>query len=284
MPETVSVTMHPLEPMTFKLLFAFYFLSFMVFIMYAISRKEGIGKLAALLLMVGLAANTVNLVARGIAAGRVPFSNLYESLLIFMWGIAFCLLWVVLAWRIYLAGAVVMPIVLAMTVFTLTVERNIESLMPALKSEWMTYHVAMAILSYGAFTVSFALAVMYLFRELLEKKGSRSRLLEAIPDLKKLDLLIYRVIAFAFPFLVMLIITGAIWAEKAWGQYWSWDPKETWSLITMFVYTGFLHARFFLKWRGKACAVFAIVGFASVIFCYLGVNLLLPGLHSYGGR
>jgi cytochrome c-type biogenesis protein CcsB len=177
-----------------------------------------------------------------------------------------------------------MPLVIGMAVFSLSVERQIENLMPALKSEWLTYHVATAILAYGAFAVSFGLAILYLFREHLEKKKSESPILKHIPDRERLDILIYRVIAFAFPFLVLLIITGAIWAEEAWGQYWSWDPKETWSLITMFVYAGFLHARYFFNWRGRACAIFAIVGFVSIIFCYLGVNLFLSGLHSYGGR
>lgn len=278
-----TLKIHPLEPVTFKIFFTFYFLSFIIFIVYAIWKKESLGRAATVLLAIGLAANTVNLVARGIAAGRVPFSNLYESLLIFTWGIAACILYVTIFWRIYIAGAVTLPIVLAMTVYSISVERNIESLMPALKSDWMVYHVATAIIAYGAFAVSFGLALLYLYREFLEKRKRGSRILEMIPDLKKLDALIYRVIAFAFPFMVLLIITGAIWAEQAWGQYWSWDPKETWSLITMLIYAGFLHARYFLKWRGRPCAIFAIAGFACVIFCYLGVNLFLSGLHSYGG-
>ncbi|MDQ7826717.1 MAG: c-type cytochrome biogenesis protein CcsB [Candidatus Eremiobacteraeota bacterium] len=279
-----SIKMHPLEPLSFQAFFGLYFLSLVAYLFYAFTKRESAGKAATALLVLGLLANTVNLVARGIEAGRVPFANLYESLLIFIWGIALCLLWCTLRWRIHLAGALVMPLVFAMACFALTVDSEIEPLMPALRSNWITYHVATAIVAYGAFAYSFALAVIYLIREHMEKDGSSSPLLERLPGLEKLDRLIYKVIAFGFPFLVLLIITGAIWAERAWGRYWSWDPKETWSLITMFIYAGFLHARFFLKWRGRTTALFAIIGFASVVFCYLGVNLLLPGLHSYGRR
>jgi cytochrome c-type biogenesis protein CcsB len=280
----MNVTMHPLEPATFKMFFVLYFLSFVLYLAYALSRKEPLGKAATYILAAGIAANTVNLVARGIEAGRVPFSNLYESLLIFMWGIAFCLLWSVVRWRLYLVGIIIMPIILAMLVYSLTVERNIQSLMPALKSNWMVYHVATAIIAYGSFAMSFAVALLFLLRDYLEKKKSTSALLEMIPELPSLDRLIYRIIAFGFPFLVLLIITGAIWAEKAWGTYWSWDPKETWSFVTMLVYAGFLHSHYFMKLKGRTCALFAVIGFVSVIFCYIGVNLLLPGHHSYGAR
>jgi cytochrome c-type biogenesis protein CcsB len=281
---THDMTMHPLEPVTFKLFFVLYFFCFVFFLAYAVTKKESLGLAATAILGAGLLANVANLVARGVAAGRVPFSNLYESLLIFMAGITLCLFLFTLKWRIYLIGMIIMPFVLGMAIFSLTVERSIESLMPALKSDWMVYHVATAIIAYGAFAVSFGMAILYLVREYLERKKSASRFLDMIPDLEKLDVLIYRVIAFGFPFLVLLIITGAIWAEKAWGQYWSWDPKETWSLITMLIYAGFLHARYFLNWRGRICTILAIIGFMCVIFCYIGVNLFLSGLHSYGGK
>lgn len=279
-----SFKMHPLEPLTFKIFFLFYFISFIFYVIYSINKKDSIGKAGTILLGIGLLFNTINLILRGIEAGRVPFSNFYESLIIFIWGIAACLLWAVAAWRLYIAGVAVMPIILVTSAYSLTTNRNIEPLMPALQSNWMAYHVATAIIAYGAFANSFGLALLYLFRENLEKKNSKSRLLEKIPDLKKLDLLIYKVIAFGFPFLVLLVITGAVWAEIAWGSYWQWDPKETWSLITVFIYAGFLHARLFLKWRGRTCALFAVIGFISVIICYLGVNLFLSGLHSYGGK
>ena len=275
--------MHPLEMPTFILLFVLYVLSLLFFALYSIGNREASAKTAAVFLVLGLIANTVNLVARGFTAGRVPFSNLYESLLIFSWGIAACLLWVIFAWRISIIGTVIMPIIVAMATFAFFLDKGINSLPPALHSAWMTYHVATAIVAYGAFAVSCGLAILYLIRERLEKESSQASILSSIPELKKLDVLIYRVIAFAFPFMGLLIITGAIWAEQAWGQYWIWDPKETWALITLLIYAGFLHARFFLKWRGRPCAIFAIVGFVSVIVCYLGVNLFLSGLHSYGG-
>jgi cytochrome c-type biogenesis protein CcsB len=276
--------MHPLEPATFQAAFYLFFASFAAFLLYIAVKRDRAGKTALLLLGTATLSLTVNLVARGIEAHRVPFSNLYESLLIFMWGISLILIWCIISWRTYIAGAFILPIVLAMEVGALRVERSIQPLMPALQSNWMIFHVATAIIAYGAFTLSFAFAVIYLLRDYLEKRSPGSPILSIIPPLKKLDRMIFKIISFGFPFLVLLIITGSIWAERAWGRYWSWDPKETWSLITMLIYTGFFHTRYLMKWRGKTCAVYALIGFASVIFCYLGVNFLLSGLHSYGSR
>lgn len=143
--------------------------------------------------------------------------------------------------------------------------------MPALQSAWLGIHVSMAIIGYGGFGVAFGVAIMVLLKDRLSK----------IPDEKTLDLIIYRAVALGMLFLTMCMITGAIWAKKAWGSYWSWDPKETWSLITWIIYAIFLHMRTRKGMSGKRLAVFAIVGFLCVIFTYIGVNTLLGGLHSY---
>jgi len=277
-------SMHPVEPVTFQAAFFLYFASFIAFLLYIGVKRERAGMSALVLLGAATLSLTVNLVARGLEAHRVPFSNLYESLLIFMWGISASLTWCIISWRTYIAGAFVLPMVLAMGVGALRVERSIQPLMPALQSNWMIFHVATAIIAYGAFAVSFAFASLYLIREFLQKRNPSSPTLAIIPGLEGLDAMIFRIISCGFPFLVLLIITGSIWAERAWGRYWSWDPKETWSLITMLIYTGFFHSRQLMKWRGRTCAIYALIGFASVVFCYLGVNFLLPGLHSYGSK
>lgn len=275
---------HPLEPITFKILFLFYFLAAILYLIYAFSKNNFLARLANLSLCLAFSSLTLNLIFRTIQAHRAPFSNLYESLLIFIWGITLCYLILMLFHKIYYLGVFISPLILGGVFFASALPKEIEPLMPALQSNWMVYHVLTAIIAYGAFAISFGLAILYLIREKLERKNKKSDLLIKLPSLEILDNLIYKVIAFAFPFLVLLIITGAIWAEVAWGSYWSWDPKETWSLIVMLIYAGFLHARLFLKWRGKICAIFALCGFISVILCYLGVNLFLSGLHSYGGK
>ncbi len=160
---------------------------------------------------------------------------------------------------------------------------HIGELNPALKSRWLAVHTIFAFGGYAAFTVSFGAAIMYLIQQHFLKKKRLGAMYQKLPALDVLDDINYRCLTFGFPLLTIAIITGAIWAETAWGTYWSWDPKETWSLITWFVYAVYLHARYVRGWKGSQMAVISAVGFLAVIFTYLGVNLVLSGLHSYGG-
>jgi cytochrome c-type biogenesis protein CcsB len=137
-------------------------------------------------------------------------------------------------------------------------------------------------ISYASFALSCAISIIYLMKLRKEEKGQKeTRLTALFPSLDALDGLVYKTIVVGFPLLTLGIVTGAAWANYAWGSYWSWDPKETWSLITWFVYALFLHARFTREWRGKRTALLSIIGFAAVIFTYFGVNYVLSGLHSY---
>jgi cytochrome c-type biogenesis protein CcsB len=165
-----------------------------------------------------------------------------------------------------------------MGVAVLSLSPDIRPLMPALQSDWLFYHVVTSFLGYAAFAISFSVSLLYLY---LQKRGKTIKLL---PDYKTLEEINYKAIIVGFLLFTLGIVTGAVWANYAWGTYWSWDPKETWSLITWFVYAAFLHARFTRGWVGKRAAWLSILGFLSTIFCYLGVNLLLSGLHSYGGK
>jgi len=169
----------------------------------------------------------------------------------------------------------------------LGLSNNIEPLVPALQSNWLLYHVVTCFLGYAAFAVACGVSIMYLIKASHEANNSfavsAGGIMSLFPPTRVLDDLNYRAIMIGFPLLTLGIITGAAWANYAWGTYWSWDPKETWSLIVWFVYAAFLHARFTRGWVGKRAAWLSIIGFAATIFCYLGVNLFLSGLHSYGG-
>jgi cytochrome c-type biogenesis protein CcsB len=154
------------------------------------------------------------------------------------------------------------------------ISSELQPLVPALQSNWLTAHVVTCFIGYAAFAVGFAASGAYLL------KGGKGEGL--LPSGKVLDDVAYRAVAVGFPFLTMGILTGAIWANYAWGTYWSWDPKETWSLITWLVYAAYLHARFTAGWRGQRLAWLSAVGFAAVVFTYWGVNFVLSGLHSYG--
>ena len=139
----------------------------------------------------------------------------------------------------------------------------------------------MAFVSYATFSIAFVAAVIYLIQRHFLKKKKLGALFQKLPSLDTLDDINYRCLTIGFPLLTVAIITGAIWAEKAWGTYWSWDPKETWSLITWFIYAALLHSRITTGWRGKRAALLSIAGFLIMLFTFIGVNMWLPGLHSY---
>jgi len=213
---------------------------------------------------------------------RPPLTNGFEFILCFCWGIMVVFLYAEFRHKLKALGSFVMPIpvlLLAVAVLGLGPEDRIASAIPpALKSQWLTVHVATAIFAYGAFAVAFGLGIMYLIKE---KRPASTGWIRHLPEPSALDELAYKAIGFGFPMLTLCIVTGAIWANYAWGTYWSWDPKETWSLITWIIYAGYLHARLMYGWKGKRAAWLAIIGFAAVLFTFFGVNYFLPGMHSY---
>jgi len=205
--------------------------------------------------------------------GYVPLSNLYESLIALSWCIVITFIILEKKYKTGFLGIFIFPVVsLAMAYASLSpgMNQQIQPLLPALQSNWLTYHVLTCFLAYSAFTISFGASLALL----LKIKPGHTKY-------ETLDELIYKANAIGFLLLTMGIITGSIWASRAWGTYWSWDPKETWSLITWIVYAIFLHARLSRGWQGRKAAWFSILGFITVLFTFLGVNYLLSGLHSY---
>ncbi|TGE34451.1 c-type cytochrome biogenesis protein CcsB [Desulfosporosinus sp. Sb-LF] len=252
------------------------------------SKKEIVGRFATYLTVVALIANITAIILRMITSGHAPLSNGYEFLLTFVGGILAVYLFAEFRYKLRSLGAFVMPIPFLLLMFIIMTmgpeERIAQAIPPALKSQWLTFHVLTAMFAYGAFAVSFGLGIMYLLKLSKGDNGNKSNpqgIVSRFPSLEVLDELSYKVVGFAFPLLTLCIITGAIWADYAWGTYWSWDPKETWSLITWIIYAGFLHARLMYGWKGKRAAWMAVFGFLAVLFTFFGVNYLLPGLHSY---
>jgi cytochrome c-type biogenesis protein CcsB len=224
------------------------------------------------------------LIIRGIAAGRLPFSNLYEFTLVFAWVTVLVFAFCVVRFRI-LATA---PLLMALTTLLLGVAammpRDIRPLMPALRSGWLQAHVATGVLSYGALAVSAALAIVMLTGSNEKDETNPGGWLSKhwrMPSLLDLEKYVHGLIVFGFVFLSLLIVTGAVWAEETWGRWWGWDPKEAWALVTWLIYLVYLHGRNKFGWRGKATAWFSAVGFLAVMFTLFGVTYLLPGLHSY---
>jgi len=207
---------------------------------------------------------------------------MYESLVFFSWTIVVIYLVIERRYESRTIGAFATPIAfLAMAYASLSpnVSDRIQPLVPALKSNWLIAHVITCFLGYAAFAITFGISAMYLFKR--SDTEGKSHLLARFPEFNVLDELTHQMVTFGFVFLSIGIITGAVWANSAWGSYWSWDPKETWSLITWFIYATLLHARMMRGWHGRRIAYLSIIGFMAVLFTYFGVNLL-PGLHSYG--
>jgi len=400
-----------------------YLAAMVLYIAYLAFKKDAIGKTASFITMAGFLIQTTALLLRWresyqMDIGRIPLSNLYESLVFFTWSTVLIYLLVEFKYKTKAFGAFVMPVAFIALAFLSVapgISKDITPLVPALKSDWLFYHVLVSFLGYAAFAVAFAVSMIYLlmdteergpaknlfigigaivilallgnimssqgtrlktafwlglgvlilawfiylivagaknksqvflfwslcvtmiiglfagmgvdfvnliaFQRLAEGESFKKHMFEttflnkSVPVVvfswiaiialfwlvwsqgmrlknvlkqymlkqDQLDDVTYRMIAIGWPLLTAGIITGAVWANSAWGTYWSWDPKETWSLITWFVYAIYLHARYVRGWKGTQMAVISTVGFLAVIFTYLGVNLVLSGLHSYGG-
>ncbi|HWR88728.1 MAG TPA: c-type cytochrome biogenesis protein CcsB [Dissulfurispiraceae bacterium] len=347
-----------------------YILAMVAYISYLVIRNSTVGIVATSLTVIGFVSHTVAFFMRWkefYDIGRmgvlrsVPLTNLYESLIFFVWCLMLGYLIIEFKYKNRSFGAFITPIAgMALAFIDISgMSKDIHPLIPALQSNWLLAHVTMSFLAYATFAISFSTAIMYLAVTSEERKGgsyvfwtitlglfaiiliamaidlltfkvvasrpeafiksylfkatfrSDSGIVVALSTLaaagllflfwrfgyllKKLissfslsgdmlEELTYKSIAIGFPiFTLGGLIFGAIWADQAWGKYWGWDPKETWSLITWFVYAFYLHARFLRGWRGAKIAFVAVIGFACTIFTYLGVNLLLSGLHSYGG-
>ncbi|UCF57560.1 MAG: c-type cytochrome biogenesis protein CcsB [Deltaproteobacteria bacterium] len=264
-----------------------YFASFMLYLLMMVMGKEIFGRLATFVTSFGLAGHTFAVILRWVESyrfgiGHAPLSNLYESLIFFAWAVI--LLYLLIEWRTKnrSIGTFATPLaflIMAYASFT-SIESRIQPLIPALKSNWLIAHVITCFIGYAAFGIAFGLSLMYLLKK-QDSPEKNNVFLNLIPGSAILDELSYQMIIIGFILLTLGIITGAVWAHSAWGRYWGWDPKETWSLITWLVYAALLHSRMIRGWRGKKLAILSIIGFSCVIFTYLGVNLVLSGLHSY---
>ena len=238
------------------------------------SKRGWFASIATVFLSAGAVAQTAYIAVRWVAAGRAPFSNMFESMVLFTWAMVVVYLALRVRHRVPVLGAATALLAVVTLAYASTFETKIQPLMPALRSNWLTFHVFTAFLGYGGFAIAALTGVGYL---ITSRAGSKAQ----ADVTAALDAATAKTISFGFLFLTVGIISGAVWANSAWGTYWSWDPKETWSLITWFIYAVFLHCRYMRGWKGKRAAWISIVGFASVIFTYYGVNFLLSGMHSY---
>lgn len=268
-----------------------YLLSAAFYLGLLIFKQPRAGQIGMLLALAGVVVQTAAIGLRWyesyqLGHGHAPLTNMYESLVFFAWCTTLLYLYLEYRYKARVVGAFVLPcaaVAMAYASFSDRIDDRINPLIPALQSNWLIAHVVTCFIGYAAFAVAGGLGLMYLIkRRAVQRQAPADSIGGSLPELRVIDDLTHRTIVFGFLWLSAGIITGAVWANEAWGTYWSWDPKETWSLITWFFYAITLHARYTRGWNGDRLAVLALCGFASVLFTYLGVNLLLSGLHSYG--
>jgi cytochrome c-type biogenesis protein CcsB len=250
-------------------------------------RAARFGRIGLGLTVLAAGALLVGVVARGLAAERVPWGNMYEFAIAGLLVVVAIYLGLVRFMHAQWLGGVVTGFAVCMLGLAFLAYVPAGPLVPALDSYWLVLHVSAAAVAGGAFTVGAAASVFYLLKSRAERTtpdDQRAGYLWRLPASDAIDRLAYRVHAFAFPvWTFAALIAGPIWAEHAWGRYWGWDPKEVWAFITWVVYAGYLHARATAGWRGKGAAVIALIGFATFLFDFIGVNLIASGQHTYSG-
>jgi cytochrome c-type biogenesis protein CcsB len=246
--------------------------------------------IAVVLTSVGLAAHIGGVVLRGLAVHRLPWGDMYEFVTALTCVAVTFFLGVMLRYRAYYLGLFVMgAVVLVLGLAETVIYTPAGPLVPALQSYWLAIHVTAMTLATGVFFVAAVIGVAYLFIDRHARRVAAGRptgsdgILRRLPGPEVLDRLAYRTVVFGFPIWTFGVMAGAIWADRAWGSYWSWDPTETWAFITWVVYACFLHARATAGWRGRRAAFIQLTGFGCLLFNVLVVSLVIPGLHSYAG-
>ena len=293
------------------------FLLFFAMILYWISlsipKNNLIFKVSQILVGVSNILFMLTLSIRWASEGYFPLSNLYESLIFLSWGISFIHLVLEYKTQSRLIGAIATPLMFFLSGFSsLTLPTDMQKalpLVPSLQSNWLMMHVSMMMVSYATLIIGSLLSILYLAFVSFNGQKNQVVIETSVTDLSSsisssapsvsvasvgsvaysklsllqtVDIWSYRIIGLGFPFLTIGIISGAVWANEAWGSYWSWDPKETWALITWLVFAIYLHSRLLKGWQGKQAAILGSCGFFVIWICYLGVNFLGKGLHSYG--
>ena len=269
------------ESTLFLLAFVLYILAAFFYFSYLFLKKEKAAGTGSILAMTGLALHTAAAVLRTVQSGHAPFTNMYESLSFLAWASILAFLVMERKLKIQKAGPDFLLIVVGLMALASSplMPKNATPLVPALQSYWLWLHVSVTLLGEAFFAVAFVTSIMFLAAEARERKRPKSKTgLSA----EKLDLASYRAVAVGFPlFTLGGLVFGMVWAYKAWGSYWSWDPKEVWSLVTWFIFALYLHTRIVMGWKGRKSAAVAVFGFLAALFTYFGVNYLLAGLHSY---
>jgi cytochrome c-type biogenesis protein CcsB len=253
--------------------YCFFIASLVFFLLEGRTRAGRWERAGCALLRAGFAVLSAMVALRWYRGGRPPFANMYEALVLFAWSAGAVYMAFEFLYRARFLAAPCAGLCVALVSPILRLDSAIKPLMPALQSSWMAVHVVTYFIGYAALALACILSVGYLVLGALRRASPAA--------LMTMDNLSYQLIIFAFPFITIGMTTGSAWANVAWGSYWFWDPKETSSLITWLVYAVYLHGRLLRGWHGRKAAWLSGLGFLATLFTFVGVNYILPGLHSY---
>jgi len=270
-----------MEILLFEVALTFYFAATIVSITELFKGSKVTSRLMFLLVATGFAVHSFSIVYRYVTAGHIPITNPHEATSFFAWCMVLIFFLLHFRYRVGLLSSFVLPIVFSMMLISSMLSREIKPLSPVLQSYWLGIHTAFAFLGNAAFAMAFGIGCMYLVQEHHVKSKRLGGLFGRLPSLQTLDDINYRLITLGFPLLTLAIITGALWAESAWGSFWNWDARQTWSLITWFIYAIVLHARLVAGWRGRRAAILSMIGFLTIIIAFFGIKLLRKGLHVF---
>lgn len=265
----------------FELSLTFYFAATIVSVIELFKGSKATSRFILIFVVAGFVLHTASIGYRFVIAGHLPITSLHEASSLFSWCIVLIFFFLEYRYKLDLLGPFTMPVVFILMLSSSVLPREIKPLSPVLQSYWFGIHTFLALLGNAAFAMAAGIGAMYLIQEHHLKTKRLGGLFQRLPNIQILDEVNYKLITLGFPLLTLAIITGALWSESVWGNYWRWDSKEIWSLITWLIYALVLHARLTARWRGKRAAMLSIVGFIIVIFTFFGVNLLLKSLHSF---
>ncbi len=270
-----------LSHMLFLSVMAATLISCAAYIVFFVSQNKKVRKIARWILVLSGGLQTLYILVRYFQTGHTPITTQHEAAFFFAWATTWAYLSFRWRYTVKNFGTFVSILIFALLCSSAITSKETTTLVPALQSAWLPVHAGVSILAYGFLSLAFCGGLMYLLQERELKSKRFGYFFTRLPSLDALDQLNSHCLTAGFVFLTLGIVTGSVWARQAWGTYWQWDPKETWSLITWFIYLIQIHQRFTVGWRGKRAAVMAIVGFAAVIFTLWGVTYLLGGVHSY---
>ena len=257
-----------------------YLLATFISIAYLILHNDKILGVANKVILIGFSFHTLTIVSRWVEAGRPPFANLHEVFSLFSWMVVIIYLLLRFRYRLAVLGAFVAPFAMLLLITASFLPKEIIPLAPSLESYWLPIHVGLAFLGNAFFAMTFLFGIMYLIQEHYLKSKKVGGLYFLLPSLDILDELGYRCLTYGFPLLTLAIITGALWAEYVWGSYWSWEPRQAWSLITWFLYAALLHGRLTVGWRGRKAAIYSISSFLILIGSFIIIKLFSWGAHA----